>query len=210
MWQCIAHNWRVDRRAPLGAGQVDFESGTEPQFAVDVDVAAALTHNAIHGRESQSRAGANPFGGIERLENLGTGNVIHPRPVVRYGKHYVLTSGHANVRGRVIVVDGDLRCFECDRATVGHRVAGIECEIQDYLFQLTGIGAHGPSIGARDEVNVYLLPDQAAQQRAHLRKNGVQVEDARLQHLLAAVGEQLRGERCRTGAGSDDIFHVAS
>ena len=52
----------------------------------------------------------------------------------------------------------------------------------------------GPRLGARHDRQLDVLADQAPQHLLHVGHDGVQVEDARLQHLLAAEGQELAGQ----------------
>ena len=62
----------LDRRLhdAVGAAEVDREGGADAELAVDGDVAAALLHDPVDGREPQARALAGLLGGEERLEDL--------------------------------------------------------------------------------------------------------------------------------------------
>ena len=84
-----------------------------------------------------------------------------------------------------------------------HRVARVHGEVDDHLLDLRRVGAHRRELGAEHRHELDVLADQAAQHHVHVADRRVQVEDARLQHLLAAERQQLAreaGARGRTRA----------
>src|SRR5690606_20631531 len=66
----------------FGQRQVDFETGTDARFAVDVDVAAALLDDPMHHGQAEPGSLAALLGGEERLEYLGGGVPAHAHAVV--------------------------------------------------------------------------------------------------------------------------------
>ena len=55
-----------------------------------------------------------------------------------------------------------------------------------------------------------MLADQAAQHLLHIDHQRVQVEDLGLQHLAAAEGQQLAGQRRRLLRRSINLLHLAA
>src|SRR5438046_2927215 len=66
------------------ARQVDADRGATARRPVHGDVPAALTHDAVHGGESQPGALAAWLGGEERLEQVCLDLVVHADPAVRH------------------------------------------------------------------------------------------------------------------------------
>src|SRR2546426_7833780 len=68
----------------LDSWQVDLERGPLPRLAVHPDVAAALLHDAVHGREPEARALAEFLGGEERLRKTRPIPPSHTHTRVRH------------------------------------------------------------------------------------------------------------------------------
>ena len=96
-----------------------------------------------------------------------------------------------------------------DRAAAGHRVAGIDHEIDDDPLELRGIRLNRCKVRAE----LRLEDDAAKQATQHLlgaRHHAVDVEDPRLHDLLAAEGSQLGGQLCRQLGHTHDPLDLAS
>ena len=74
---------------------------------------------------------------------------------------------------------------------MGHRVLGVDRQVDDDLLQLPGVGAHRAQVSCEDRAQLDVLTDQALQHPVHVGHDLVEVEDSRGQDLLAAEGEQL-------------------
>src|SRR6185312_11071754 len=57
-------------RGSINPRQIDFEGGSDANFAVHPHVSAALLDDAKHSRETKTSALAHIFGGEEWFENL--------------------------------------------------------------------------------------------------------------------------------------------
>jgi hypothetical protein len=77
------------------------------------------------------------------------------------------------------------------RAAARHRVARVDREVDDDLLQLALIDLGEAEIAAVHDLQFDVLADQAAQQVRQLDQHVGDVEDARLQGLLAREGQQL-------------------
>src|SRR5207244_8697286 len=61
--------------------QIDLEARAVPELAVEPDVAAALLHHAVHGRETEARALTHRLGREKGLEDPGVGLASMPVPL---------------------------------------------------------------------------------------------------------------------------------
>ena len=96
---------------------------------------------------------------------------------------------------RFLFAQGYVASLDVELASGGHGVAGIDSQVHDDLFDLSGIGANWPKIFSGSEHKIDIFTDHA---REHLQVFGgdiVEVDHPRSQHLLAAEGEQLAGQR---------------
>jgi hypothetical protein len=95
---------------------------------------------------------------------------------------------------RVGLVHFHVGQLEVEQAALRHRIAGVDGEVHDHLLHLGGIGAHAAEGAAAASHQLDVFADQALEERAHALDDLAEVQDARLQHLLAAEGEELMGE----------------
>ena len=92
----------------------------------------------------------------------------------------------------------------------GHRIAGIDRQVHDDLLDLAGIGLDRAKVRARDHDQIDVFADQAGEHLQVFRDDAVQVEHLGCEHLLAAEGQQLAGERGGALGGIGDLLRVAA
>ena len=89
---------------------------------------------------------------------------------------------------------------------IRHGILGIDREVGDDLLDLRGVGPHRAR-RARHHGELDVLADQAPEHGHQPRHDGGQVEDARLEHLLAAEREELPREPRGSLRGLLDQLH---
>ncbi len=146
----------------LDARQVDLERGAPPRLAVHPDVAAALLHDAVHGREAEARTFAEFLGGEERLEQPRLCGPIDADACVGHGEHHVAARLHRPVLPRVRGVEIHAGGLDGESAAPGHGVAGVDHQVHDDLLELPGIGPDGGAGRLGREAQFDVFPDQAA------------------------------------------------
>ena len=82
-------------------------------------------------------------------------------------------------------------------AAVGHRVAGVDGEVDQHLLDLAGVGLDRPQVGRDASLQLDVLAERAAQQLLELGDDVVEVEHLRLHDFAAAEDQQLAGQRGR-------------
>ena len=75
------------------------------------------------------------------------------------------------------------------RAAAGHRVAGVDGEIDEDLFDLAGVGEDRPQVGGQVGAQHDVLTDGAVEQLLDVGDDVVEVQDPWLDHLAAGEGE---------------------
>src|SRR5580704_19170361 len=80
--------------------------------------------------------------------------------------------------------------FDRDHSPLGHGIAGIYDEIHEDLLDLPEISADGAD-GAGFEGERDVFADHAQEHLREIVHHGIQVEDSRIENLLAAEGEEL-------------------
>ena len=90
----------------------------------------------------------------------------------------------------------------------GHRVARVDREVDQYLFDLAGIGDHQRQLVGQLGVQRDVLADRAAQHLLHVADDPVEIEHPGPDHLAAGEREQLVGELGTAPRGPDDLLGV--
>ncbi len=156
-----------------------------PGIDVDADVAARLLDDRIDLAEAEAGALAGALGGEEGIEHLvdemggdaGAGVAdLDPDAVVGAG-------GGGNP----------------DRAAVGHRIAGVDDEVEDRQFELVGVGGRPQRAIADLDGEGHLLADRADQQVLHVGQQPREVDGFEVQPLGAREDEQLLRQPGRPG-----------
>ena len=93
-------------------------------------------------------------------------------------------------------------------AAVGHRVAGVDREIDDHLLELRDVDLDRPEIAAVHEVELDLFADQPPQQHGEIGQRVAEIEHLRPQGLAARECQQLPHQRGGAGGVLLDLHDV--
>src|ERR1700683_1639431 len=147
---------RVDPR------EIDLESRTGPGLAVHRDVAARLLNDPIYRSKPKPGAFAWFLCCKEGFEEVRYGLLIHSGAGVAHRQRDIRAwlYSERGVRAQINVARLDRQRFSSPR----HRVASIDREIHDYLFDLTGVSLDGAEIRGQQRSQLNVLSDQASQQ----------------------------------------------
>ena len=110
--------------------------------------------------------------------------VLHLDQHVVGGNKRLLVEGGAFGGRHVARAHGDL-------AAVLHRVARVDDQVDDDLFELVEVGLDQPQVAPVHDVEPDRLADQTAQQHLQLRQHFAELQRLRPQRLPAREGEQL-------------------
>ncbi len=88
------------------------------------------------------------------------------------------------------LVDDHVGRLDAQRAALRHRVAGVDREVHQDLLDLVRIGLDRPQVRAGHRQQLDVLADQAAQHAVQVQRQLAEVDDPRLDDLLAGEGEQ--------------------
>ena len=208
-----ADRGHLDRGFHLQAGlvrarQVDLERRSLPELAVDPDVAAALLNDSEYGRQSQPRALALLFRGEEGLENALLGRFVHAGSGIADRQHHVWPRRDPEVLFGIAGIELDVLRLDGEVPPAGHGVAGIDHQVHQHLLQVPRVGLHLPEVLPRHRPDRDVLADQAANHLVHAGDDLVEVENARLQDLLPAEGQELPGQLRGAFPRLLDLFDV--
>ncbi len=84
-----------------------------------------------------------------------------------------------------------------ERASTGHRIPGVDREVQDHLGELAAVDEDGRELRLEPALDQDVFAEEPLEQGQRFDDDGVHVADFGRQHLLPAEGEQLPGELCR-------------
>ncbi len=118
-----------------------------------------------------------------------------PEPVSLTASITYWPAGTRDVAPGVGLVELHVRGLDGEPAALRHRVARVDDQVDDHLLELAGVRLHAVQARRRHHRQLDVLADQPAQHRLHGGHHRVQVEHLGLQHLLAAEGQELPGER---------------
>ena len=96
----------------LDSRQINPERGSDADFAINVDVAAALLDDAVHHRQPQARSLADAFGGEEGLKDARLHFRRHAAAGIADGHHDEPPRSGLRVRLRVGLVEFDIAGFD--------------------------------------------------------------------------------------------------
>src|SRR4029079_7235310 len=145
--------------------------------------AAAGGDDAIDGGEAESCSISVGLGCVERFEYMsemlwidsaaGVGDLEHDR------------------FGHLVVFDADV---DRQQPAVGHRVATVDREVEEYLFDLAAIRLHRDWRAVDADLEIDVLGDEGAQQVAHAKHGFCKVDDLDASQFGLSEDEQLSGE----------------
>jgi len=93
-------------------------------------------------------------------------------------------------------------------SAAGHGIARIDGQVHDDLVELAGVGLDNRRLRSGHDPNFDVVAHERAQQFADVLEPVVQIENDRLDHLLAAESQQL-ASKCGAAFGRfSDVFHV--
>ena len=101
----------------------------------------------------------------------------------------------SGLRLQVSLVDLDGRRRESKPAAIGHGVAGIKREVHDDLIDATRVGENERKLRRQLHIDCDVFANHTAKHADRLLDDFIQLQGPALDHLLAAVGQKLAGER---------------
>jgi len=147
------------------------------------------------GRQPQARALIGRLAGEEGLEAARGGFRVHTAAFV------------ADRAAALLLVAGDPHR---DSSAAGHRVARVDQEVEQHLFELGRIDAHGRGRIAGFDGEFDVLAEQRVGQFAQGRHHRGQIDHARLVAVAPGEGQQPPGGRRALLRRRQDALHVSA
>jgi len=130
--------FRLNRSAKMPR-QVKLDGRALTDLRVDFHMAAGLLDIAEHLAEPETGSLAHLLGGEEGFESALDHLDRHARPGVANAHQYILTGGDFVVQQRIAVIKVGVGRLDRQPPAAFHGIAGIDCQVDDRVFQLTGI-----------------------------------------------------------------------
>ncbi len=105
-----------------------------------------------------------------------------------------------------MVVEHGVGQFHGQLSALRHRIARVDRQIQDDVLELVDVHKRVPQTAGHHRFHLNGLAQGAPKQVVHAANRGCEVDHNRLQRLLAAEGEQLRGELRTAFHGIDRLL----
>src|SRR6266540_5658069 len=105
-------------------------------------------------------------------------------------------------------VQFDVRSLDRQFASFRHRIAGIDGQVQDDLFDLPWIHLDETQSRLQDGFQKDVLAEQRLEHSLKVRHHGIQVQHFQLQNLQAAEGQKLACQGCGPPTRFLDLLDV--
>src|SRR6266404_2416736 len=139
---------------------MDEKGGSPADLALHCYETAALLHNAVHSRKSQSRALALLLRREERLEYLAFRLGIHSMAGVGYRQNR-MPLGPGPIRDRIVFIGYTVIGRDPELATIGHRIASVYAQVHQNHFDLVTVGANLADFRIETDGDANILTDKA-------------------------------------------------
>src|SRR4029078_8969051 len=186
----------ICRRASAGkaARQVDLDRGSFADLAVNPDMAAALSYEAVDLAEAETGPRAGRFCREERIERLADEFLRHADAGIRYRDHDVL-AGLYPIGGRAIgFIQERIAGFDRQLAARRHRVARVDGKIEKCRFKLGPVDLDLPQAAAPYRFNRDIFAQRSADQVGHVRDQAAGVDRTRVERLVARKCQEALGQ----------------
>ena len=171
---------------------------------LDDDVSARLLDDSVCGGQAQTRSLPDLLGREEGLEHAGQRGGVHPRAGVAHREEDVGAGPESTARGAALLSQLHIGGLDGEDTALGHRIASVYGKVDENLLDLAGVGLHPSEGRVHDRADLDVLADEADEHGLDVGDDGIQVDDLRLEDLLAAERQELLSER---GAASHRLAY---
>ncbi len=147
--------------------------------------------DAVDHGKAQTGALTEGFGGVKRLENPGKHLFLHPQAGVGDVKSHVGTFLGFRVPGAEGIIEFDGSGPDLQLAPFRHRIAGIDAEVHDDLFQPGRISLDDRQVLVKIQGHPDLTGEGAAKQFDDIVDMDVERNRQHLFHILPGKGKEL-------------------
>ena len=142
--------------------------------------------NTVYRREAESGSRERFFRRKKRLEQMRVHFRAHAHTRVRNHEQDVRPRSHFRIRRTILFGQMHVRCGDPQGAAARHGVARIQRNIQEHLVHLASVCPDKPQRRLQFHSELDILADDAPQHRLVLGNERIQIQQSRVQPLLAA------------------------
>ena len=101
------------------------------------------------------------FGAEEGFEGAARDLLAHSITGVTYAKKDILPGRHLVIVAAVVAVQEGVEGFDGKLSATGHRISGVDCQIDNLRFELRVIDVQGPKPSGADGLDLYAFTQGA-------------------------------------------------
>ena len=132
------------------------------------DIAAGLLDDAVNHRQAKAGAFAHFLGGEKRLEDFRFHVIGDAGAVVLNFNTDIFRRNQRRFRNLRAISRREIAGANGDFATVWHRIAGVNHQIDDHLLELIDVSLGKPQITPVFQIKFDALPSQPLEQHLHI------------------------------------------
>ncbi len=159
---------------PKAARQIQAHRCPVRDFGIHAHLPARLAREPVDHRQPQAGAFAERLGGEEGVENPLDQIARHADAAVGHAQRHVLARRQVAFRGSSFI-EPFVGGFDGEPAAVGHRVAGVDAQIQQRVFELVGVHQGQPQTAGTDHLHHHTRSDGAPHQVGHALDQAVEI-----------------------------------
>jgi hypothetical protein len=165
-----------------------------------------LLDEAIDLRQAKAGTFAGFLGGEERIESARHRFRRHARAGVFDDEDDIVPRCQGRAGSTVMAVEHPVHGLDNEAPARGHRIAGVDRQIEQRALALGEVGRGEPEIAGKAGVDDDVLAQGTTQEFDHAGDHGVGVDRLRPQGLAPRKGEEAGGQRGGTkGARHRDV-----
>ena len=132
------------RNRCMDAREIEFDRRSFPYFAVYFDMPARLFRKTVDLGQTEAGTVSDVLCREERIEGLRQHLRGHPASTIGNGDHHVLAGHHLDLTHGIAFIEIDVRGFDSEFATPGHRITCVNRQVDDRHFKLVGVDVSAP------------------------------------------------------------------
>src|SRR4029079_2035517 len=148
----------------------------------------------VNRRESQSSSFSNFFRSKEGLEQTRLGVETHAQSRIADGDHCKTPRDSRPMVLGVFSIQLDDCRFESELASRRHCISGVDSQVHDDLLELTRVNYHWAGILGKLAYELDVFADDSAQHFVSAAQNVIEVNEPRLDKLLACGSPAVSGQ----------------
>ncbi len=192
----------------VGDREVQSEGGADAFLGADADGPAGFADDPVDSGQTEAAALADGLGREERLEDVRDDIGAHAGSRVAHRELDELSRADLRVQAGVVLVEFGGACLDGQRAAAGHRVAGVDGEVQEDLLHLAPVCSDPGQVRCQLDPQLDVLTDASGQQVVDIGDDGVELEGLPVDRAPPPEEQQLVGQPSGSLGGGLDLLDV--